>query len=74
MIFFLERKEGRERERKNTNIREKHPSVASRLCPSRGGTHSLGMHSEQESKPQIFGLRTMLEPTESPGQDYLGQF
>ena len=37
MYLFLERREGREKEReRNIEVREKHPSVASCRCPDRG--------------------------------------
>ena len=37
MILFIFRERGRDKERKgNTDIRGKHPSVASPMCPNQG--------------------------------------
>ena len=60
---------GREREReRNINVREKHQSVASRMCPHRGSNSSLYMRSDQNPTYSLLAYRMMLQPAELPGQ------
>ena len=55
--LFLERGEGREKERKkNINMREKHQSVASCTRPKQNQTRNAGMCPDQKSNPQRFAL------------------
>ena len=53
LIDYLERGEGRERER-NIDAREKHPSVASCTSPDWGRIHNIGICPDHELNPQPF--------------------
>ena len=56
-LIFQERKEGRERERKNINVREKHWSLASCMCLARDWTHNPGMCPDWASNSQHLGVQ-----------------
>ena len=65
MTYFLEREEGREKEReRNINVKEKHQLVA--FCmPSTGDTaHNSGMCPDGESNQQPFSLQNDAQPNE----------
>ena len=63
-ILFLERREGKEKEReRNINVQEKEGSVASLTPPTRDWTWNPGMGPDQESN-QWHGLQDDAQPTE----------
>ena len=66
MYLFLERREGREKEReRNIDVREKHQSVYSHTCPNLGpGLHPRYV-PDQELNRQPFALQDNAQPTES---------
>ena len=65
MLIFSREDKGRKKERERSiNAREKHPLVASDLCPDLDPTRNLGMCPNQESNPQSAGLRYDTLPTE----------
>ena len=65
LIYFLEKGEGRGKEReRNSDVREKHQSVASRTSPSGVLAYNPGMCPSWESNHQPFGLRDVAQPIE----------
>ena len=73
-ILFLERGEGREKERKrNIAVREKHRSVASCMPLTGDLACNPGMCPDWELNRQPFGSQASTQPTEphQPGQMFL---
>ena len=69
--LFLERGEGREKDReRNIDVREIHQSVASRTPPSGDLAHNPGMCPDWEWNLQPFGSQAGTQSTEphQPGQ------
>ena len=65
IYLFLERGEGREKEReRNINVREKHPSVTSRMRPTWDQTRNLGVSPNWESHWWPSSLWNSAQPTE----------
>ena len=59
------REKGREKERvRNTDVREKHQSVASYTLPARGLAHNPGTCPDQESKWRSLFSPDDAQPTE----------
>ena len=65
-LFIFEREEGREKEReRNIDVREKHQSVASRMCPDQGGTEARALTRNLEVDLHLRGDAQPTEPHES---------
>ena len=72
IYLFLERWEGKEKEReRNTDVLEKHWLVASQTPPTRDVAHNWGICPDWESDQQHFGLQDEAQLTEphQSGQD-----
>ena len=64
--LFLERGKRREKERgRNINVREKHPTIASRMPPTGDQTHNLGTCPDRELNPGHFAVWDDAQPTEA---------
>ena len=73
--IFLDRGEGKEKQRKrNTDVWEKHRSVASHMLPNQGPNCNPGLCPDRESNQRHFALRDDSQPTEphQPGLEVLG--
>ena len=68
IYLFLERGEGREKERKETLMWEKLQLVASRTRPNRGQTHNPGMCPNWELNQRPFTLWHDAQPPKHTGQ------
>ena len=73
-IYFLERGEGREKEKeRNINVREIHQSVASHTCPAGGPSCDPGRWPDWELNWQPFGSQAGAQSSEpyQPGLKYI---
>ena len=71
IYLFLERGEGRQKEReRDIDVRERHPSVASGRCPSWGPNPQPGVCPDKELNRQPVALRDDIQLTEHTGQDW----